>query len=528
MSCRFCSREWICGGLGLILFMVGAVLYIKWIAWFTILRGKEMALSLKSPAYSGWKQSPLPLYLDIYLFNWTNSHQFTNHSVKPRFQELGPYRFRDIPDKVDINFHPKNNSVTFRKMSLYYFDAEGSNGSLSDILTTVNMVAWAAVHKKRDSGFFEMLGLKTALDLSNEGLTVTKTVDEMLFSGYKDPMVDLNNVLRTFSIGEDSIDYDRVGYFYKRNGSAVVNGLLNMHTGGGGDYKNMGQIHTWNHKNHTGFYESHCGKVSGSLGEFFPPNLKEGDTVEMFIPNMCRTVPLDYTETVEIHGVKGLKFSGGRRSVDNGTMYPETKCFCVDGKCERVGLMNLGPCQYGTTTFMSYPHFYEADPYYLEQIEGLNPIKEKHEFFMTLEPNAGVPLDVGGGFQANVLIDRVPGMGIYDKARRILLPIMWCEERVRVTPEIAAEIQLVPQIIYWGQIVAGVILLVGIVLFCWHPFHSIKNHFTPKDQRKPRATWHTMAKRETIPFVDKNDTGQINMHPKKLSLLGQSRETDER
>lgn len=60
--------------------------------------------------------------------------------------------------------------------------------------------------------------------------------------------------------------------------------------------------------------------------------------------------------------------------------------------------------------YMSYPHFYKADPVYLAAVEGLKPEKEKHEFFMTLEPNAGVPMDVGGGFQANYLLESVAGI----------------------------------------------------------------------------------------------------------------------
>lgn len=34
---------------------------------------------------------------------------------------------------------------------------------------------------------------------------------------------------------------------------------------------------------------------------------------------------------------------------------------------------------------MSFPHFFNADPYYQEQIEGMSPNKEKHQFSMTLE-----------------------------------------------------------------------------------------------------------------------------------------------
>lgn len=101
-----------------------------------------MALSPKSPAYEGWKVSPLPLYFDVYLFNWTNPEDYYIGSPrKPRFEQLGPYRFRELPDKVDIEWHTNNNSVSFRKKAVFHFDPAGSNGTLADKITTVDTVA---------------------------------------------------------------------------------------------------------------------------------------------------------------------------------------------------------------------------------------------------------------------------------------------------------------------------------------------------------------------------------------------------
>lgn len=39
----------------------------------------------------------------------------------------------------------------------------------------------------------------------------------------------------------------------------------------------------------------------------------------------------------------------------------------------------------GSPTFLSLPHFFGADPYYLSLVDGLKPEKEKHDFFFTLE-----------------------------------------------------------------------------------------------------------------------------------------------
>lgn len=101
-----------------------------------------MALSPTSPAFEGWKVSPLPLNFDVYLFNWTNPEDLYEGSKrKPHFEQLGPYRFREKPDKVDIEWHNHNASISFRKKAYFYFDAAGSNGTLQDIVTSVNTVA---------------------------------------------------------------------------------------------------------------------------------------------------------------------------------------------------------------------------------------------------------------------------------------------------------------------------------------------------------------------------------------------------
>lgn len=66
--------------------------------------------------------------------------------------------------------------------------------------------------------------------------------------------------------------------------------------------------------------------------------------------------------------------------------------------------MNITACRFGAPVFMSYPHFYQADPFYLNQVEGLKPSKDKHEFYMIFEPTTGVTLEVSARMQINLLI----------------------------------------------------------------------------------------------------------------------------
>lgn len=87
---------------------------------------------------------------------------------------------------------------------------------------------------------------------------------------------------------------------------------------GADDIRKMGQIHTWNYKKHSETFGGECGQVTGSMGEFFPPNLTPQDTLWLFVPNICRTVSFHYADSVKIHNVNAYKYSAGERLLDNG------------------------------------------------------------------------------------------------------------------------------------------------------------------------------------------------------------------
>ena len=92
-----------------------------------------------------------------------------------------------------------------------------------------------------------------------------------------------------------------------------------------------------------------------------------------------------------------------------GTMYPENECFC-GGQCVPSGVMNISSCRFGSPVFMSYPHFYNADKFYVDQIDGMNPQRENHEFYMILEPTTGIALEVAARFQVNMLVEPISGI----------------------------------------------------------------------------------------------------------------------
>lgn len=86
-----------------------------------------------------------------------------------------------------------------------------------------------------------------------------------------------------------------------------------------------------------------------------------------------------------VNDVPGYKYQGGLNVLDNGTVYPSNECYC-NGECAPSGVVNVTSCRFGAPAFASFPHFYLADPYFSDNVRGMKPVKEKHQFYLVLEP----------------------------------------------------------------------------------------------------------------------------------------------
>lgn len=51
-----------------------------------------------------------------------------------------------------------------------------------------------------------------------------------------------------------------------------------------------------------------------------------------------------------------------------------------------LGLQPVAPCHFGSSIYISHPHFYQADPRLLDAVEGLEPDKDLHQTFFKIQP----------------------------------------------------------------------------------------------------------------------------------------------
>lgn len=91
--------------------------------------------------YNNWIETPLPMYLQIKMFNWTNPEDIKNPNVKPNFVEMGPYTFLEKHKRVNLNWHEENGTLSYDQIRQWHFVPELSNGSLLDEITNVNVMA---------------------------------------------------------------------------------------------------------------------------------------------------------------------------------------------------------------------------------------------------------------------------------------------------------------------------------------------------------------------------------------------------
>lgn len=131
--------------LGLFLLSSGCFLLFNFEMLYDFIINSALKFSPKSDAYKAWKTNDPPLILDLYLFNWTNSDRLYDKNVKPNFEEVGPYRFKEVKEKVNITFN-QNDTISYSYVKYYYFMNEESPKQLDEVITTINPVALVSIN----------------------------------------------------------------------------------------------------------------------------------------------------------------------------------------------------------------------------------------------------------------------------------------------------------------------------------------------------------------------------------------------
>lgn len=212
---------------------------------------QKAPLAQGSDSFKRWSNINVPIYFNVYVFNVTNADDVANGlDTNVTLQELGPYVFRekkerDVLDNLDseIKYQPINN---------YEFDEEMSNGlTLNDTVTFANVPFMGMSKKiqadikadpKSPSNFAQSMIVAFA-EKVGERAFMTRTVRELLFDGYVDPLVQK---LYDISKGKmpEILPNNTFGLFYGKNGQpAEGDWTIDRGTS---DVQNIGKVRVWN------------------------------------------------------------------------------------------------------------------------------------------------------------------------------------------------------------------------------------------------------------------------------------------
>ncbi|CAF5134685.1 unnamed protein product, partial [Rotaria magnacalcarata] len=99
---------------------------------------RECQLKQGTIIYNIWRNSPVPFYISIYVFDLANKADFLN-GAKPNLIQHGPFVYKEQRTKEDVKFYP-NGTISYRESRNYTFDRSKSMADETLSITTINIV----------------------------------------------------------------------------------------------------------------------------------------------------------------------------------------------------------------------------------------------------------------------------------------------------------------------------------------------------------------------------------------------------
>jgi scavenger receptor class B protein 1 len=480
MPCTPTCRKWTVFGFSTFFLVLGVFLVLCWNDVVQLIKNQELNLGNDDTTeYKFWEETPIPMYIEFYLYNWSNYQEVidSNWTKKPSFYQMGPYTYTEKHIRKDVIFND-NHTLTFKTDRLWHYAPERSSGSLDDQITTVNPILLTVANMVKYKHPIVRIGVNFFLEEKRINLTVTQSAKEFIFEGYEDPMLTL---LKKLHLKHIDIPFTKFGWFAARNGSIDYDGTFNMFDGTD-DVRKLGRFSSWNYNKSTKYYPGYCGQVNGTSGELWYP-VEDDSHVQIFSPDTCSTLSLVRNGEDEMFGLEGSKFIGDEKVFDNGTKYPEMACFSP-GDAVPSGVRNVSECKFGAPAFISYPHFYLADPYYRDAVDGMKPNATEHTLFISIEPETGIPLQARVGAQINLHLEKIDRIKLLENVKEYFIPAMWFKQYVTLSKDLANQAKLLiilPSIgKYTGWGLIGLGCLLGFIFI----FITTKNFWKGREEER--------------------------------------------
>uniref|UniRef100_A0A8C8WDR2 Scavenger receptor class B member 2 n=1 Tax=Panthera leo TaxID=9689 RepID=A0A8C8WDR2_PANLE len=377
---------------------------------------KNIVLRNGSETFDSWKKPPLPVYAQFYFFNVTNPEEILRGET-PRLEEVGPYTYRELRSKADIQFGDNGTTISAVNNKAYVFERNQSVGDPKiDLIRTLNIPAVTAMEWAQLRFLRELI--EALLKAYQQTLFVTHTVDELLW-GYKDEILSLISVFKP----EISPYF---GLYYGKNGT---NDGDYVFLTGEDNYLDFTKIVEWN------------GKTS---------------------------VYITFSDFESVQGLPAFRYKVPGEVLANTS---DNAGFCIPkGNCLGSGVLNISICKNGAPIILSFPHFYQADERFVSAIDGMHPNKDYHETFVDINPLTGTILRAAKRIQINVYVRKFDDFVETGSIRTMVFPVMYINESVLIDKETASRLKSVINTTLIITNIPYIIMALGVLfglIFTW-------------------------------------------------------------
>lgn len=437
-------------------------------------------------AYTRYTNSSVPLEVKMYMFNVTNPEEVRTKGVKPILQQVGPFSFTERRRKSVLGFSKDNFTLDYRLVRTYFFKPEESI-PLSSVITLPNVPAFSAAfsaNSKAIENEDSIVNFREVLRtyLVNETMYSTHTADTWLFKGVK---IDFLEAMADDGITVDDPPKDnKFGFYYKKNDTwdEKSDGTMTISTGADGNFADIGRVKKWNGKSELSFWKSSCNILKGTDGQFFHPFIQKDEVLNIFAPDLCRTLAIEFNRTVFLRTIELYRFSIASSFFKPINADSNTECYCVKKEhssrqtfCKLKGVVDASKCR-NKPIVLSTPHFYNGDPFLLTQVDGLSPNATEHDTFIDVEPMTGAVMRVRRRLQVNVEMSRNNNFEASKNitSRGIIHPFIWLDQSIVIPDDLAQKfenkltkvVRMVKIICYAALIVGPLILMATLIYIC--------------------------------------------------------------
>ncbi|CAF0969014.1 unnamed protein product [Rotaria sordida] len=403
---------------------------------------KECQLKQGTVVYKIWHDSPVPLYISIYVFDLANEIEFLNGG-KPNLIQRGPFVYKEQRTKEDIRFYP-NGTISYRESRNYTFDRSKSISDETFSFNTINVVYMTLInylHMENVPDLFRQI-IGTILSFVEKPI-MQRTIKEYLW-GYQDPILSILKKRLPQLVMDDQISAFASVVNEAQYETILINNGVGFDENHNERINNLGKIERFNFSTSLSIWSNqYANMINGTDSTIWHPDARKDERIYTFMNDICRSVYLKYNQThTNLFNINTYQYLLPNDAFANSS---DNEGFCLNYtmanktqqlKCLPSGLFSLTPCIHLSSNSLaiplpiiaSNPHFYAADQSVQDAVDGLTPDEMLHRSFMDIEPTTGIIMNGTRRMQFNVNVVNDSKINAISHIHPLVYPMFWVNE----------------------------------------------------------------------------------------------------